>query len=100
MAKWIMKTKISGVTLLWPLKSNISNGGRTKVLKYLYVVLQDMFYISYKFHMWKQLLSQDEVVWVSDNRENANSKEEAIFVLKKIHCKQRVHLNLTDFKEL
>ena len=67
MAKWIMKTKISGVTLLWPLKSNISNGGRTKVLKYLYVVLQDMFYISYKFHMWDQLLSQDEVNLVPDN---------------------------------
>ena len=48
---------------------NISRRGGTKAFKYLYVVPHVQFYISYKFHMWKQLLSQDEVVWVSDNCE-------------------------------
>ena len=79
MAKWIMKTKISGVTLLWPLKSNISNGGHTKALKYLYVVLQDMFYISYKFHMWDQFLSQDEVNLVPDNCEYLLNELDCVF---------------------
>ena len=45
-------------------KGGITIGGHTTALKYLYVVAHVLFY---NVHMWKQLLSQDEVKLIPDN---------------------------------